>query len=55
MYAIVLAVTATVVRHIGSGPGLWKAMDTLAVPCQISWWRNLLYINNYFDYEELVS
>ncbi|XP_043190539.1 nose resistant to fluoxetine protein 6-like [Amphibalanus amphitrite] len=53
VYAVVVAITATIIRRIGTGPGLGMVMENLAVQCQISWWRNLLYINNYFNYEEL--
>ncbi|XP_045446635.1 nose resistant to fluoxetine protein 6-like [Melitaea cinxia] len=48
-YAIVLALTCTWLRHAGSGP-FWELTVTKEVKdCRTNGWRNLLYINNYFD------
>ncbi|KOB61492.1 Uncharacterized protein OBRU01_25213, partial [Operophtera brumata] len=46
--AVVLAFTATWLRHLGSGP-LWKLFVTNSVvaDCRTYWWHHLLYINNY--------
>lgn len=38
---------------IGDGP-LWKQRITLEQErCQASWWKNILYINNYYGNESL--
>ena len=38
---------------IGDGP-LWKQRISLEQErCQISWWKNLLYINNYYGNDAL--
>ncbi|XP_037079592.1 nose resistant to fluoxetine protein 6-like [Pollicipes pollicipes] len=49
VYAITVALTATLARRIGTGPGLASALNTQAKVCQDSWWKNLLYINNFTD------
>ncbi|KOB65560.1 Acyltransferase OPGC1, partial [Operophtera brumata] len=48
--AVVLAFTATWLRHLGSGP-LWKLFVTNSVvaDCRTYWWHHLLYINNYMQ------
>ncbi|XP_068620639.1 nose resistant to fluoxetine protein 6-like [Battus philenor] len=48
-YAIVLIVTMTWFRFAGSGP-LWHTLtDGDVENCRRYGWKNLLYINNYFD------
>ncbi|XP_049837506.1 nose resistant to fluoxetine protein 6-like [Schistocerca gregaria] len=47
VYAVVIWLYATLSRHLGSGP-LWSGlMAEHTRRCRASWWRNLLYINNY--------
>ncbi|PNF21710.1 hypothetical protein B7P43_G10358 [Cryptotermes secundus] len=48
-YAIVILITATVYRYVGSGPLLPASANQMAEECQSNWWTNILYINNYFD------
>ncbi|XP_049877391.1 nose resistant to fluoxetine protein 6-like [Pectinophora gossypiella] len=49
VYAVVLAVTATWLRHVGTGP-LWQLLlGSESEHCRRDWWLNLLYVNNYFD------
>ncbi|KAK7861851.1 hypothetical protein R5R35_013486 [Gryllus longicercus] len=47
VYAVVVAVYATLLYHMGSGP-LWNPVMAMhRENCRHHWWRNLLYINNY--------
>ncbi|CAG5014978.1 unnamed protein product [Parnassius apollo] len=49
VYAVVLAITSTWLRFVGSGP-LWnEAVVTEAEDCRRFAWQNLFYISNYFD------
>ena len=53
--AILIFVTITLYKYIGSGP-LWKA-GKIFMPgtCETNWWINLLYIQNYYKKQEVVS
>lgn len=53
-YAILLAITATIVVYVGNGP-YWIYMDSQAEMCRKNWWTNLLYINNIVKSVEMVS
>ncbi|XP_072942309.1 nose resistant to fluoxetine protein 6-like [Epargyreus clarus] len=46
--AVMLAFTATWLRHVGSG-ALWRmrVADSVVADCRGYWWSHLLYINNY--------
>ncbi|XP_050666764.1 O-acyltransferase like protein-like isoform X2 [Leptidea sinapis] len=47
-YAVWLALTASWNRFAGSGP-FWKVYVTReAIDCRRSWWKHVMYINNYF-------
>ncbi|GLH06382.1 Uncharacterized protein GBIM_11912, partial [Gryllus bimaculatus] len=47
VYAVVVAVYATLLYHMGSGP-LWNPVMAMhRENCRHHWWKNLLYINNY--------
>ncbi|PNF21712.1 hypothetical protein B7P43_G10359 [Cryptotermes secundus] len=48
-YAIVILISATLYRYVGSGPLLPVIANQMAEGCQSNWWTNILYINNYFD------
>uniref|UniRef100_T1KMM1 Nose resistant-to-fluoxetine protein N-terminal domain-containing protein n=1 Tax=Tetranychus urticae TaxID=32264 RepID=T1KMM1_TETUR len=37
-----------VAGKIGSGPE-WSFMQSISNPCKLTWWRNLIYINNFFS------
>ncbi|KAM3959441.1 nose resistant to fluoxetine protein 6-like [Aphomia sociella] len=46
-YAVIIAFTATWLRHLGSGP-LWnKHVMAVSNQCRQYWWSHLLYVNNY--------
>ncbi|XP_050342587.1 nose resistant to fluoxetine protein 6-like [Nymphalis io] len=48
-YAVVLGLTTTWLRYVGSGP-FWKIAVTKEVEdCRTNGWSNLLYVNNYLD------
>ncbi|XP_046960628.1 nose resistant to fluoxetine protein 6-like [Vanessa cardui] len=48
-YIVVLGLTATWLRHLGSGP-LWDiAVNKEVQDCRTNGWANLLYVNNYID------
>lgn len=52
-YLAIIALYATVLPRIGSGP-LWnQRMELEKNRCLNSWWTNLLYINNYVDTNQL--
>ncbi|GAB6022493.1 hypothetical protein CHUAL_006600 [Chamberlinius hualienensis] len=46
-YAVVLAIVAGLVVHLGEGP-TWALIRNDAKKCQNYWWRNILYIQNLF-------
>ncbi|XP_043199778.1 nose resistant to fluoxetine protein 6-like [Amphibalanus amphitrite] len=52
--AMVIAFVSTLYRHIGNGP-FWSNIAENGSPevCSEYWWRNLLYVNNLFDPQEL--
>lgn len=35
--------------HFGSGPIFKENINFMYKPCEQLWWRNLLYINNFYD------
>jgi hypothetical protein len=43
-----MLVLSTLLLHMGSGP-LWATKEDQADACAQQWWKNLLYINNFFD------
>ena len=47
VYGIILGFFATMMVYLGSGPG-WANVNAEAEMCRSNWWKNLLYINNYF-------
>ncbi|XP_058833255.1 nose resistant to fluoxetine protein 6-like isoform X2 [Topomyia yanbarensis] len=52
-YAAMIALYATWLPRLGSGP-LWdRRMQLEQSRCQASWWRNILYINNYIGTDQL--
>ncbi|XP_055637440.1 nose resistant to fluoxetine protein 6-like isoform X2 [Toxorhynchites rutilus septentrionalis] len=52
-YVAVMALYATWLPQLGSGP-LWNQRMLLEQSrCQASWWRNVLYINNYIGTDQL--
>jgi len=49
VYAVILAFLATLVVYLGSGPNWQDIHYSMTEACRNEWWRNLLYINIYFD------
>ena len=50
-YALVIGFVATIARWFGSGP-FWNLYQEQCDLCVNNWWRNLLYINNFFPSQE---
>ncbi|PSN39085.1 hypothetical protein C0J52_07353 [Blattella germanica] len=50
-YAIMVLLTATLLRHAGSGPLYGMLGNTYASACRRNWWTSILYINNYVEPE----
>ncbi|XP_012545829.1 nose resistant to fluoxetine protein 6 isoform X2 [Bombyx mori] len=46
-YAVILALTATWFRHVGSGPFWPEVAGSEIRDCRRYWWQHLLYIHNY--------
>lgn len=53
-YAILVGIGATLVRYASNGPG-WDFVDWAEQNCRKYWWTNILYVNNLFHMEEMVS
>lgn len=53
--AVVLLFYAYVWEHLGTGPQWSSIVDKNADLCKQSFWRNLLFIQNFFPIEETVS
>ncbi|KAG8181950.1 hypothetical protein JTE90_026891 [Oedothorax gibbosus] len=51
VYMIMLGFQTTIFSYMGSGP-LWTSNE-IDKNCGQYWWRNLLYINNFFDATEM--
>lgn len=52
---ILLLVQLSIYGHFGSGP-LWNFMyDDIRGKCERNWWAVLLYIQNYHNYNDVVS
>jgi hypothetical protein len=55
VYAVVIAFVTSWYIHMGEGP-MWNTLiGTEVEDCRRHWWINLLYFNNYFELEEMVS
>ncbi|PSN39086.1 hypothetical protein C0J52_07350 [Blattella germanica] len=52
-YAIMILLTATLMRYVSSGPIYHVATDITASYCQEYWWQSILYINNYIEPEKM--
>lgn len=51
LYAFVIFFSATWYTRLGDGP-VWKQMTEIEYTfCRRNWWTNLLYINNYINYD----
>ncbi|KPJ07529.1 Nose resistant to fluoxetine protein 6 [Papilio machaon] len=48
-YALVLATSATLLRHMGGGPMWQHVVGRHASDCRRYWWTHMLYIQNYMS------
>jgi hypothetical protein len=55
VYAVVIAFGASWYLHMGESPMWNRAVGTMVQNCRHHWWINLLYLNNYYKAEEMVS
>lgn len=46
---------AYVMEHLGAGPQWTSSVTSNADLCKTHLWRNILYIQNFFMFEEMVS
>lgn len=53
-YFAIIALYATWLPKLGTGPMWDRRMNLEQERCQSSWWLNLLYINNYVGNDKLV-
>jgi hypothetical protein len=54
-FAIVVLVSATLVKYIGSGP-MWPFVDqNVQQTCANNWWSALLYVQNYVNVTSMVN
>jgi hypothetical protein len=51
----VIAFGASWYLHMGESPMWNTVVGTEADNCRRNWWINLLYLNNYFGVEQMVS
>ncbi|PSN39087.1 hypothetical protein C0J52_07351 [Blattella germanica] len=52
-YAMMMLLTATLLRYAGSGPLYYAGASASAKICQQYWWKSILYINNYIEIEKM--
>ena len=50
---LVLGTHVTIVKYWGTGP-LWPFAESMEPYCGVSWWTNLLYINNLVNIDKQV-
>lgn len=49
--ALVIAFNTSWIYHLGSGPFWEKLVGDEYRNCRKNWWTNILYINNYYDFQ----
>jgi hypothetical protein len=49
LYAIILLVYITLSPYLGQGGPTYPSDGIESSSCRTNWWRNLIYINNFFD------
>jgi hypothetical protein len=49
LYGIILLIYITLSPYLGQGGPVYPSDGIESPACQKNWWRNLLYINNFFD------
>jgi hypothetical protein len=55
VYAVIIAFGAVWYIHMSEGP-MWNSVVGIATEnCRRHWWINLLYLNNYYKVEGMVS
>lgn len=52
--AVVTVISMTLFKQIGSGP-MWNLFINNSINCDKYWWSSLLYIQNYYNPESIVS
>lgn len=45
---------AYVMEHLGSGPQWSSSITANADLCKSNFWRNIIYIQNFFQFEDMV-
>lgn len=51
-YAIILLIHITLSPYLGQDGPLYPLDGSEPAACRHNWWRNLLYINNFFNQRE---
>lgn len=49
-----ILICSTILWRFGDGP-LWKRLINQSIDCKNTWWSALLYIQNYYNPEKIVS
>lgn len=52
--AATILVTSTILWRLGDGP-LWHILIDIGINCENTWWSALLYIQNYYNPDRIVS
>lgn len=52
---VLLIVQMSIFSHFGSGPIWHQSVNAMQENCRNYWWSTLLYIQNYYNYDNLVS
>ncbi|KAF5301328.1 hypothetical protein FQA39_LY10726 [Lamprigera yunnana] len=50
---VMIALHATWIRHLSRGPLWYQKVGVEYENCRENWWTNLLYINNYYNVEQM--
>lgn len=51
--AVLILLCHSLLKHLGSGPLYNKVAETVTGPCQRNWWAALLFIQNYYNPEDI--
>lgn len=54
LVAFAMLFLVSILKFFGSGPFWSTFVDGMSSTCEKNWWRNLLYIQNYFEITEMV-
>jgi peptidoglycan/LPS O-acetylase OafA/YrhL len=52
-YMLVIMISSNLTKYLGDGPSYLK--DGFDPTCKTEWWKNILYINNFWPAEKLVT